>query len=177
MTAISNHFMQVYECMTLLDKEEVERAAAVLDVVRGLGKRVYLFGNGGSHATASHWANDLTKMAKCRAVCLGDMTPTITAYGNDNGWDKMFADPLSKLAEADDAVIGISCSGNSKNVLEALRVAKARGCLTIGVTGNELDSGLHAVGCDVIVHAPYPDIRVQEDVHLIIAHAITRALQ
>lgn len=176
MTVISKHFMQVYECMTLLDKEEVERAVAVLDIVRGLGKRVWLFGNGGSHATASHWANDLTKMAKCRASCVGDATPTMTAYGNDNGWENMFADPLLHLAEADDAVIGISCSGNSENVLVALRAANGRGCLTIGLTGNELDSRIHSVGCDVVVHAPFPDIRVQEDVHLIVAHAISRAL-
>lgn len=178
MSTIQKHLSQVSEAMTLLDEDEVMAAINVLSIVRKHGGTVYLFGNGGSHATASHFANDLMKMGRVRAVCIGDMASAMLAYGNDNGWERMFVDPLVELVKPMDCALGISCSGSSRNVLEALEYAAQDGAiLTIGMTGQSLDSEINRIGMNALVHANYPDIRVQEDVHLMTCHAIARALQ
>lgn len=178
MSIIKKHLSQVSEAMTLLDQDEVMAAVETLSLVRKHGGTVYLFGNGGSHATASHFANDLMKMGRVRAVCIGDMASAMLAYGNDNGWERMFVDPLMELVKPNDGVIGISCSGSSRNVLEALEFASQDGTvLSVGMTGQSLDSEINQIGLNALIHANFPDIRVQEDIHLMACHAIARALQ
>lgn len=177
MTPITRHLSQVSEAMTLLDHDEVEQVIAALKVIRKARGTVYLFGNGGSHSTASHFANDLLKMAKVKAVCIGDMTPAILAYGNDVNWDNMFRMPLFELLNPNDGVVGISCSGNSENVLSALGHAKVKNNLTIGMTGQSDESKINRLGLEALVHVRADDIRVQEDVHLMVCHAVVRALQ
>lgn len=177
MGAIKRHLSQVSEGMTLLDVDEVEMAVQVLKLVRKNGGTVYLFGNGGSHATASHFANDLMKMARVRAVCLGDLVPTTSAYGNDEEWENMFRAPLEKLLKWGDGMVGISCSGNSKNVMHALEYADARSITKVGLTGLSNSSWINNVGLDALVHAPALDIRVQEDLHLMVCHMIIRTMQ
>lgn len=178
MSRITCHFSQVAEGMTLMDQEEIERAIFVLKEVRKKSGVMYLFGNGGSSATASHFANDLMKIARVRAVCLADATPVVTAYGNDDGWDKMFLEPLSKLFDGEkDGVAGISCGGSSLNVLSALEWTAGRTQLTIGMTGQSESSPINKIDLTALVHARVPDIRVQEDLHSIVCHAIVRELQ
>lgn len=174
-----SHIRQVINGLNDLDRAEYKLALQILKVVRDTMKgTVYLCGNGGSAALSAHFANDLLKMGSLRAVDLGGQIPTIMAYGNDCGWDNMFAEPLAELLCADrDAVIGISCSGNSANVLNALEHASKRGCLVIGLTGNNYDSKLHKLEMDCIIHADAKDIRVQEDILGVVAHALTRDLQ
>lgn len=174
---IHKHLSEVSEGMTLLDQTAVDGAACVLKVVKRTGGRVWLFGNGGSHSTAGHFANDLLKMAHISAVCLGDMSASLLAFGNDNGWGNMYLDPLKELCKQGDAVVGISCSGNSENVLNAMKWAQDNGVLTIGLTGLSNNSLMDTLGPDALVHVPVADIRVQEDVHLMVCHAIVRALQ
>jgi len=163
--------------MTLLDKGEVEQMIACLRVIRKNGGTVYLFGNGGSHATASHFANDLIKMCRTRAVCIGDMASAMLAYGNDNGWLFMFSHPLQKMLRKGDGVIGISCSGDSENVLNALDSAVGNSFISIGLTGNSELSRINKLDLHALVHARYPDIRVQEDLHMMVCHAVARSLQ
>ena len=127
MTQIRKHLSEVSEAMTLLNKEEIDQMVMVLEVIKRNGGTVYLFGNGGSHATASHMANDLVKMAKVKAMCVGDMSSSVFAYGNDNGWRNMFSDLLRGLVHPKDGLIGISCSGMSENVLEALAYGAGMG--------------------------------------------------
>jgi D-sedoheptulose 7-phosphate isomerase len=177
MNRINIHLSQVEEGMSLLDQFKVQKVADELKKVRVRGGTVYLCGNGGSHSTASHFANDLAKVCRMRAVCLGDAVPTMLAYGNDNGWENMYSDALAGRITAGDAVVGISCSGNSQNVVNALKVGKRMGALTIGFTGLSQSSNLWHLGVDILVHASVPDIRVAEDIHSICAHAIVRAIQ
>ena len=177
MSTIRKHLAQVEEAMTLLDEDEIRNAITILEVVRRAGGTVYVFGNGGSHATASHFANDLMKMAGCRAVCIGDMSSAVLAYGHDNGWRNMYCDPLGEMLKDADGVVGISCSGNSENVISALEMATGRKVLTIGMTGLALDSEINNLGLDGLIHANFPDIRIQEDIHLMVCHAIVRAMQ
>jgi D-sedoheptulose 7-phosphate isomerase len=177
MNRINIHLSQVEEGMSLLDQFKVQKVADELKKVRVRGGTVYLCGNGGSHSTASHFANDLSKICRTRAVCLGDAVPTMLAYGNDDGWDRMYANMLIGKITAEDALVGISCSGNSQNVVNALDFGKRRSALTIGFTGLSQSSNLWHLGVDVLVQAMVPDIRVQEDIHSICTHAIVRAIQ
>lgn len=176
MNKINVHLTQIEEGMSLLDQAQVQSAADKLKLVRLNGGTVYLCGNGGSHSTASHLANDLAKACRIKAVCLGDAVPAMTAYGNDDGWDMMYANALVGKITSNDALIGISCSGNSINVVNALNAAKRGWALTIGLTGLSNQSKMCALELDVVIHASVPDIRVQEDLHSIICHAIVRAL-
>jgi len=174
------HARQVIDGLNAVDRAEYSLALQILKVVRDTMKgTVYLCGNGGSAAISAHFANDLMKMGHVRAIDLTSAVPVVYAYGNDCGWDQMFAKPLGDLLHEDtDCVIGISCSGNSANVLNALEHASKRGCLVIGLTGNSYESSLHnMVHMDCIVHAPVKDIRVQEDILGVVAHALARDLQ
>lgn len=177
MSIIRKHLSEVSEAMTLLDLDEVEKAAMAINVVRRNGGWLYLFGNGGSHATAGHFANDLMKMCRVKAMCIGDHTTAMLAYGNDNGWSRMFLDPLRALLKMGDGAVGISCSGNSENVLNAMEYALGEGVVTVGLTGNSLNSRINEIEPTALVHVPAYDIRVQEDVHLMVCHAVVRLLQ
>lgn len=178
MDAIESHLRQVEEGMTLLDTEEINRVVRVLKVVKDVGGTVYLFGNGGSHTTAAHFANDLSKMLRIKAECLGNMTALVTAYGNDTGWRNMYSGILAHRVKERDCVVGISCGGNSENVLFGLRLGRERECFSIGLTGMDNSSEINKLGLDALVHTPgVPDIRVQEDLHLMVCHAIVRQMQ
>lgn len=175
---VGTHFSEVSEGMTLLDVQAIEKAVMVLSVVRRNGGTVYLFGNGGSHTTASHFANDLLKVSRLKAVCIGDMTSSMLAYGNDDGWKNMFSNPLKEMLRERDGVVGISCSGNSENVVSGLRVAIDEGILAVGLTGMSESSEINKIGVNALVHTlGVSDIRVQEDLHLMVCHAIVRGLQ
>lgn len=150
-----------------------------VEILRECQKRdsmVFVLGNGGSAATASHFSNDLLKMCKLRAVSIPDMTPMVTAYGNDLEWENMFSLPLSVLLRPSDVVIGISCSGKSRNVIFAMETAQALKAKTIVLTGDNRQTPLTALGLDLVINVPFRDIRVQEDCHMVICHAIAGAL-
>lgn len=135
---------------------------------------IYTIGNGGSAATAQHFALDLFKAAKLNATFLASSVPMLTAYANDDGYESIFSSQL-RYARRTDVLVAISCSGNSLNVVRAIRQAKEFGLTTIGFTGNE--GGKLAESVDYIVKVPYEDIKVQEDAHLALCHAITKALE
>lgn len=162
--------------MTLLDQEAVYKIAEELKRVKRDGGTVYLCGNGGSHSTASHFANDLSKMGRVKAVCLGDAVPTMLAYGNDEGWENMYASALTGRLHPDDLVIGISCSGNSVNVVNALWEAELAGVRSIGLTGPDQNCKMCKREVSIVVRAMAEDIRVQEDIHLIVCHAVVREM-
>ena len=176
MDAIEKHLIQVSQGIGLLDRGQIETVVNALGIVRKLGGTVYLCGNGGSSALASHFTNDLIKIGRVRAVCLSDNVPVMTAYGNDTGWNNMFSGPLERCEITEkDALIGISCSGNSGNVLKAMEYARERAGFVIGLTG--MGDGAIVKMADLLVTARVPDMRVQEDLHTIACHAIARALQ
>lgn len=178
MSQMDLHFADVGYAIAQLDMDELEKLSAVVDRVRQSSGVIYTCGNGGSHATASHFANDLVKMVGVRAVCLGDLVPLATAMGNDTGWHMMYAGSLRLMLEKDDGVIGFSCSGESDNVIYALNEAVARRVACAALTGNSYESRINKLGLDAVVHVPdVEDIRVQEDVHLAVCHAVTRMYQ
>lgn len=174
---IKIHFNQASEGMTLVDQGEVLEAVRVLELVRKNGGRVYVCGNGGSHDTAAHFVNDLVKQCRVKAHCIAGDTSTVLAYGNDEGWENMFAAAIGAKFELRDCVFGISCSGNSMNVVNALALAQKFGGVTAGLTGLSKSSKMALMGLNALVYVPVPDIRVQEDLHLMICHAMIRTMQ
>lgn len=176
----ASYSKDVITALQAVSWESVRRMTDVLRRARNQNSMVYICGNGGSAATASHFANDLLKMGKLRAVSLPDLVPPMTAYGNDEGWDEMFAYLVKGFLLPQDVVVGISCSGFSANVIKAIETAKTSSfpsIKTIVLTGNTWDSPLVKLEPDVTVYVPFSDIRVQEDCHLVICHAVAGELK
>jgi len=170
-------------CQTLqrLPRDEIARLAEVLAQARQEGKRIFVFGNGGSAATASHFACDLGKgtvqegMPRFKVIALNDNMPTFSAYANDCGYETVFAEPLISLSEPGDVAIGISTSGNSANVLRAMEVARERGLVTVGLTG--FQGGQLKDKVDLCIIVPSDSMQQIEDAHLVILHALFLALR
>ena len=156
-----------------VDFTEIEKAIEILRTIRKTRNTAFIVGNGGSAATASHLANDLLKMCGVRALAIPDMTPTTLAYGNDNGWKYQFVDPISKLYNPGDALIAISCSGNSENVVSCTEFIKEP---IIVMTGNDPKCKLATCGAGAIIYADNDDITIQESIHSVICHIIARVL-
>lgn len=175
MSQMDLQISEVGFALVQLDMLEVEALERVVSRVRDGSGTIYTCGNGGSHATASHFANDLVKIVGVRAVCLGDQVPLTMAIGNDEGWHQMYSNLLKRVLKPGDGVIGFSCSGESGNVMNALSTAVMRKIVCAGLTGHSYESAINKLGLDALVHVPeIEDIRVQEDVHLIVCHAVTR---
>lgn len=139
-------------------------------------RTTFLLGNGGSAALASHFACDLAKGTawngnrRFRALSLTDSLPTITAWANDSSYEDVFAEQLLNLVRAGDVVFAISGSGNSPNVLKALKVARESGAFVIGITG--FRGGKMKALCDLCLVVPSDHMQYIEDAHLSIAHSI-----
>jgi len=124
-----------------IDLEALERVVAHLTAARSSGRTIYVAGNGGSSATASHWANDLGKATKqpgspaIRVMSLTDNVPWLTALANDEGYEHGFSGQLENFAQEGDLLVVISASGNSPNLVHAVELARAMGVVTVGLLG------------------------------------------
>ncbi len=159
----------------------IVRAIDVLRQARTSGKRVFIMGNGGSASTASHFVCDLSKNTRqpgvpgFKVIGLTDNVASITAYGNDEGYDQVFAQQLANLVQAGDIVIAISASGNSPNVLRAVEVAREANAYTIGFTG--FDGGRLGTMVDLNLWVQSDCIEQVEDLHLVLEHMICKVLR
>ena len=173
---IATYFAEIQEVVAQLPIESINQIIDILLESASAGRKVFIFGNGGSASTASHFACDLSKNTmvdnapRFRVIALNDNIPLITAWANDTAYDNIFAAQLSAFVEPGDVVIGISCSGNSGNVLNAMQVAHQYDALTIGFTGDK--GGQLKDMVDVCVTVPTPRIEQQEDIHLMLEHCI-----
>lgn len=171
---ISQYLEQEVQTLRALDIDAINQVLTLLERTLEAEKTVYIFGNGGSAATASHFQNDFNKgisehtKKKFRFQCLNDNTATLMAIANDIGYEDVFRFQLEgRLAEGD-VVIAISGSGNSKNVLRAAEYAKARGNTLVGVTG--YDGGALKEMCDLSLHVPINSMQITEDIHMVFDH-------
>ena len=177
---LEQYFRQVSSVLQQLPLEDITVVVHILERAREEGRRVFLFGNGGSAATASHFGCDLSKSTvqegrpRFRVIILNDNVPMLTAYANDVGYEVVFAEPLASLGEPGDVAIGISASGNSPNVLRAMDVARKRGMTTIGITGYQGQKLKEKVDVCVIVSSD--SMQQIEDAQLVILHAVFLAL-
>jgi D-sedoheptulose 7-phosphate isomerase len=179
--AIRSYIDRLCDLLRSLSSEEIQRVVDLLLEACLSGHAVYILGNGGSAATASHMANDLSKGAsvpgapRLKAMALTDNVPLITAWANDADYADVFVEQLRPWVEAGDVVIGISGSGNSENVLRALCLARERGAVTVGFTGYE--GGALAGLADVNVVARGATMEMAEDIHLVLDHVIVTRLR
>jgi D-sedoheptulose 7-phosphate isomerase len=161
-------------------RDKIPDILALLESARSERRHIFLFGNGGSGSTASHFACDLGKgtiradKPRFKVTALHDNLPTFSAYANDLGYDRVFAEPLITLAEPGDIAIAFSGSGNSPNVLRALELANARGLRTIGFAG--FKGGALRDLAQISLVVPSEVMGQIEDVHLMLTHGLCHAL-
>ena len=162
------------ETLQKLDIDQINAALNLLRQTHENGITVYVFGNGGSSATASHFQNDFNKGVsehtekKFNLLCLNDNVSTMMAVANDIGFEEVFRFQLDGHLKPGDVCIAISGSGNSENVLRAVRYAKERGNKIIGLTG--FGGGKLRELSDISLHAPINSMQITEDIHMIFDH-------
>lgn len=163
-----------------IDKKDVNEVMNILENAREKGKHIFICGNGGSAATASHFCCDFNKGVsleqeqKYNFECLNDNIPTMMAVANDIGYEEIFVVPLQNKMEEGDVVIGISGSGNSSNVLKAIEYANANGGITIGLVG--YDGGALKKAARHAIHVNIDNMQIVEDVHMILDHVMMYVL-
>jgi D-sedoheptulose 7-phosphate isomerase len=177
--AAKQYFEELQSVTASLPKDGIDHIAETLVKAYDAGRTVYLFGNGGSASLASHLACDLGKgTAYCnggkrfRALALTDNLPTLTAWANDASYEDVFSEQLRNFVQAEDVALAISGSGNSKNVLNALQVAREARATTIGISG--FQGGEMKSLCDICVIVPSNNMQIIEDLHVAMAHSIFR---
>lgn len=144
-------------------------------------RQIFVFGNGGSAVTASHFTCDLNKdvsqglQKRFKVICLNDNIPTLLAYANDNAYENIFVEQLKNFIREKDLVIGISASGNSNNVIKAIKFANEFGAETFGLTGFSGGELVKTAKTSLVV--PVNDMQKIEDTHLVIIHVIVQAFR
>lgn len=181
MDAITTYVSELEQALQLISLSHLQKILSLLELAYLHKQRIFIMGNGGSAATASHLALDLAKNTvtpaapRLKAISLTDHVPLITAWSNDTAYEHAFAEQLASLVEAGDVVIGISTSGNSRNVFNALCLARHARASTIGLLGSEGGKIKHIV--DAYILAPGQNIEQEEDLHMVLAHMITRHMR
>jgi D-sedoheptulose 7-phosphate isomerase len=155
--------------------EDLLASIRLIEKIREDNKNIYIIGNGGSAAIASHVQNDLCKGAGVRAMVFHE-TPLLTAYSNDISYEDAYAESLKLWAEPRDLLIAISSSGRSKNILNAVRVAKKMGGSVITLSGFSHDNPLRRMG-DINIYVQSDEYGIVETAHATILHYITDAVK
>lgn len=177
---VDKYLKKEIEILEKLDKEKLCAALEVLVNALNDDRDIYIFGNGGSSATASHFQNDFNRGVsehtekKFRFHCLNDNVPTIMAIANDISFDEVFRQQLINKVKDTDIIMAISGSGNSKNVINAVEYAKQCGAYVIGITG--YDGGKLYQMADLNLHVPVNSMQITEDVHMIFDHLMMSVL-
>lgn len=179
----SEYTTYTVDALKSVDTAQIERLIDLLYGAYESGRTVFVIGNGGSAANASHLAQDLAKGTlahpeqerRLRALSLTDNLPYFSALGNDEGYDQVFVGQLRTFASDNDMLIAISGSGNSPNVMEAIDYANERGMTTVGITG--FDGGKLRERAGENVHVPLNDMCTCESIHSVIFHYVILSLQ
>jgi len=177
---IGCYFLHLKQTIDRIDMSEIDRLIHLLLEAREKETHIFIMGNGGSAATASHFVCDFNKglsygrEKRFKMICLNDNVPMMMAYGNDISYQDIFVEPLKNLFSSGDLVIGISGSGNSVNVLRAVEWANVQGGITVGLTG--YDGGKLKEMAHHGVHIPINDMQVVEDLHMVLDHCIMKLL-
>jgi D-sedoheptulose 7-phosphate isomerase len=164
------------EALDQIDTSRVEQAIEWFREARDGSKHIFVCGNGGSAATASHFTCDMVKGAsynrdpRFRIMALTDSLPTLTAYSNDVGYECIFVEQMKNFAQPGDLVMCISGSGNSPNVVRAMDYANSIGCKTIALTGR--DGGKLGPLAQLNIQVAVPHMGRIEDAHMVVCHMI-----
>ncbi len=177
----AGYFAELERVLRSLPYHVIDQITAFLVRAYEESRTVFLFGNGGSAALASHAACDLGKGTavnggrRFRVLSLTDNIPMMTAWANDARYEDIFAEQLRNFVEKDDIVLAISGSGNSPNVLNGLKVAREAGAYTIGLTG--FQGGKMKDLCDLCLIVPCDNMQFIEDLHVCISHSVFTAVR
>lgn len=176
---IKGHIDTVQKTLELM-VDDIERAAKLASDTINSGKKILLFGNGGSAGDAQHIAAELTGRYKKErrglpAIALTTDTSALTAIGNDYGYNLVFSRQVEALANEGDLLIGISTSGNSPNVIEAFNKGSEIGCKALGLIGK--DGGAMKKMCDVALIAPSNDTPRIQEMHIMIGHILCQIIE
>src|ERR1041384_1765811 len=176
-----DYLAELKDVLDRLPLEAIDRVLQAIETAHAAGRQIFVIGNGGSAATASHMMNDLCKgtlghkgdapWKRFRVIALTDNVSLMTAWANDTDYNHIFSEPLKSLAQHGDLLIAISASGNSPNIIAAVEAAKQMGVQVIGLTG--FGGGKLAKMADVSFDVPSDGYGPVEDVHMILDHIIT----
>jgi len=160
-----------------LSIEDIEKCADILLKASGQDKNIFICGNGGSAATASHFASDMNKISsysnsRFKIMALTDNLPLVTALSNDEAYNIIFIEQLKNFYNEGDVLIGISGSGNSENVLKAIEYVNSNKGITIGWTG--YDGGKLKQISQYSINANINDMQISEDIHMIFTHLMMK---
>jgi len=173
-TFSQQYFDRLRDAAAAIPFEQVDAVGELLYRAYQNDKQVLVMGNGGSAATASHFASDLSKgtavagRKRFRVVCLNDNLPVLTAIANDIGYEMVFAEQMRNLVRAGDIVLVVTGSGNSPNIIEALKCARSHSATTVGFLG--FDGGQAKAMLDSYVHLECADYGLVEDLHYALGH-------
>jgi len=181
MDHVQDYIQDLHNTLDMLPGSSIEQFINILFEARIHDRQVFAMGNGGSATTASHFIGDLGKntriegLPRFRTIGLVDNIASITAYANDEGYENIFSEQLAGFVREYDVVLGVSTSGNSKNVIKAIEFANSVGATTVALTG--FDGGRLASLAKLNIHVPSFRIEQVEDIHLMIEHMVISALK
>lgn len=170
------YFSEEIEAIKRIDKNILYKIACEIEEARRNGRHIFICGNGGSAATASHYCCDFNKGVSgnleenTNFICLSDNIPTITAIANDISYDDIFSYQLNNRLRQGDLLFVISGSGNSANIVKAMEVAKQKGNKIIGLCG--YDGGKVKQMADICLHVNVQNMQIVEDLHMIFDHCL-----
>ncbi|WP_066351160.1 D-sedoheptulose 7-phosphate isomerase [Aliarcobacter skirrowii] len=173
-----SHLETIQKVINHMEPLLAEASQLVVETLRN-GNKILICGNGGSAADAQHIAAELTGRYKTErrglpGIALTTDTSALTAIGNDYGYDRVFDRQVESLANKGDLVIGISTSGNSKNVVNALKLGKKLGCKTLGLSGR--DGGAMNEVCDINLVVPSNNTPRIQEMHILFGHTICQII-
>ena len=177
---IMAYFEKEKATLDAISKEDLSNLMNLLMEAKDDGRTIFIMGNGGSAATASHYVCDFNKGTSYgkekmfKFICLNDNVPTMMAYANDLSYADVFVGPLKNFMQKGDVVIGISGSGNSENVVRAIKYANDNGGVTVGITG--YNGGKVKQMSKYNVHVPVDDMQITEDLHMVLDHCMMKIL-
>lgn len=175
---IALHFAAISDLLARIDLHAIHALAHAIGETQSAQRTIFTFGNGGSAATALHFANNLSTPncgVSFRVNCLMSNISVVSAIANDMSYELIYSEQLSMLASPGDLAIAISVSGNSLNCVHGLRRAREMGLVTAALVG--CDGGELRVLSDYLVHIPCEVYALVEDMHLIVTHAIASGVK
>ena len=180
---ISNYIEEANHSLSCVDNKEIARAINIIQSVFERDGRIYIFGNGGSLALATHWVSDFNKTVfshnlekhsrRFQAIRLPSTEEELSAWANDIGYDMVFAGPLQNYLQESDCIIAISSSGNSSNIIKAIEIAISRHIPVIGLSGFDGGKLNELANAKILVKTEKGKYGIVEGAHAVILHLIT----
>ena len=174
---VRKYINTLIEHLNNIDQNQITDVYEVLKEARDNGSTIFICGNGGTSATASHFTGDLIKGAsynkdkRFKVICLNDNIPALSAYSNDVSYEVAYVEQLKNFLQKGDVVIGISGSGNSINILNVINFANENSAKTVSIVGFE-NNKLQEIS-NYVIHANCNHMLMAEDIHMIFTHILT----